>query len=115
MVATLGDDGVLQDWNRERARACTSRKWPGADLADPTQMGMLAEWGRTPLHYTARDGDLEAINRLLATEDVNAVDNHGWTPLHFAAQDAHPAAIERLLDAGADIHALTEKGIPAIY
>ncbi|MFE5474839.1 ankyrin repeat domain-containing protein [Nocardia sp. NPDC056541] len=78
-------------------------------------MSELDEWGRTPLHYAARDGDLEAINRLLDAEDVNAADHHGWTPLHFAAQDGHPAAIERLLDAGADIDALTEKGMPAIY
>lgn len=61
-----------------------------------------------------RDGDVEAINRLLATEDVNAADIHGWTPLHFAAQDAHPGAVERLLDAGADIDALIEKGMPTI-
>ncbi|MFE3318144.1 ankyrin repeat domain-containing protein [Nocardia sp. NPDC059195] len=78
-------------------------------------MTNLDEWGRSALHYAARDGDVEAINRLLATEDVNLADIHGWTPLHFAAQDAHPAAIERLLDAGADIDALTEKGMPAIY
>lgn len=78
-------------------------------------MTNLDEWGRSALHYAARDGDVEAINGLLATEDVNAADSQGWTPLHFAAQDAHPAAIERLLDAGADIDALTEKGWPAIY
>ncbi|MFG1771733.1 ankyrin repeat domain-containing protein [Nocardia salmonicida] len=78
-------------------------------------MTNLDEWGRSALHYAARDGDVEAINGLLATEDVNAADSQGWTPLHFAAQDAHPAAIERLLDAGADIDALTEKGWPAVY
>lgn len=78
-------------------------------------MSNLDEWGRTPLHYAARDGDLDAITRLVKSEDVNFPDIHGWTPLHFAAQEADPAAIERLLDAGADIGALTEKGMPAIY
>ncbi|WP_405160791.1 ankyrin repeat domain-containing protein [Nocardia sp. NBC_01499] len=73
------------------------------------------EWGRTPLHYAALKGDLDAIERLLATEDVNVRDNDDWTPLHFAAQEAQPQAVERLLDAGADIDALTEKGMPAIY
>ncbi|MFQ6397562.1 ankyrin repeat domain-containing protein [Nocardia sp. KC 131] len=73
------------------------------------------EWGRTPLHYAALNGDLDAIERLLATEDVNVRDNEDWTPLHFAAQDAHPDAVERLLDAGADVDALTDKGMPAIY
>lgn len=75
----------------------------------------LDEWGRTALHYAALHGDLDATTRLLTTEDVNLPDIHGWTPLHFAAQEANPAAIERLLDAGADIHAVTEKGMPAIY
>ncbi|MEU4651719.1 ankyrin repeat domain-containing protein [Nocardia fluminea] len=78
-------------------------------------MTNLDEWGRTALHYAARDGDLDAITHLVKTEDVNLPDIHGWTPLHFAAQEANPAAIERLLDAGADIDALTEKGMPAIY
>ncbi|MFX0578867.1 ankyrin repeat domain-containing protein [Nocardia nepalensis] len=73
------------------------------------------EWGRTPLHYAALHGDLDAIEHLLATEDVNVRDNDDWTPLHFAAQEANPAAAERLLDAGADVDALTAKGMPAIY
>ncbi|MGW5456995.1 ankyrin repeat domain-containing protein [Nocardia sp. NPDC003979] len=73
------------------------------------------EWGRIPLHYAARDGDTEAIGRLLATQDVNATDAEGWTPLHFAAQAAHPLSVEMLLKAGADVHALTDKGHPAIY
>lgn len=73
------------------------------------------EFGRTPLHYAARDGDLAATERMLATEDVNAADNDGWTPLHFAAQAAAPEVVARLLDAGADIDAVTTKGHPAIY
>lgn len=73
------------------------------------------EWGRTPLHYAALDGDLDAIERLLVTEDVDVRDNDDWTPLHFAANRGHSAAVQRLLDAGADIDALTEKGMPAIY
>lgn len=73
------------------------------------------EWGRIPLHYAAAEGDLAAVERLLAAEDVSAVDDEGWTPLHFAAQAAAPDVIERLLDAGADVNAVTEKGMPPIY
>ncbi|WP_067470539.1 ankyrin repeat domain-containing protein [Nocardia amamiensis] len=73
------------------------------------------EYGRTALHYAARDGDVDAIERLLGTEDVNASDNEGWTPLHFAAQAARPESVARLLDAGADIDAVTAKGYPVIY
>ena len=78
-------------------------------------MTQLDEFGRSPLHYAAVDGDLIAVERLLATEDVNLPDNNGWTPLHMAASTGSSDVVERLLTAGADIHALTEKGMPAIY
>lgn len=78
-------------------------------------MTQLDEFGRTPLHYAAVDGDLTAVERLLGTEDVNLADREGWTPLHFAASAGAPDVVARLLDSGADIHALTEKGMPAIY
>ncbi len=78
-------------------------------------MPVLDEFGRTPLHYAARDGDLAAVNELLASEDVDLADSGGWTPLHFAADAGAADVVARLLDAGADIHALTEKGMPAIY
>lgn len=73
------------------------------------------EWGRQPVHYAARDGDVAAITMLRGSEDVNATDAEGWTPLHFAAQGGHAKAVEALLDAGADVHAMTDKGFPAIY
>ncbi|WP_280365728.1 ankyrin repeat domain-containing protein [Nocardia wallacei] len=78
-------------------------------------MTELDEHGRSPLHYAAVDGDLAAVERLLHTDDVNLADSDGWTPLHFAARSAAPAVVERLLDAGADIDAVTDKGMPAIY
>ncbi|WP_280316934.1 ankyrin repeat domain-containing protein [Nocardia wallacei] len=78
-------------------------------------MSELDEFGRSPLHYAAVDGDLAAVERLLNTEDVNLADAEGWTPLHFAARSAAAPVVERLLDAGADIDAVTEKGMPAIY
>ncbi|WP_433521670.1 ankyrin repeat domain-containing protein [Nocardia pseudovaccinii] len=69
------------------------------------------EFGRTALHYAAADADLDAVRRLLGTEDVNARDNHDWTPLHFAAQAGAPELVALLLDAGADIAAVTDKGM----
>jgi ankyrin repeat protein len=67
------------------------------------------------LHYAANDGDLQQVQRLLATEDVNARDNEGWTPLHFAAQSGEPEVVALLLDAGAQVDALNDKGMPPIY
>ncbi|WP_063045131.1 ankyrin repeat domain-containing protein [Nocardia pseudovaccinii] len=71
--------------------------------------------GRTALHYAAVDADLDAVRRLLGTEDVKARDNHDWTPLHFAAQAGAPELVALLLDAGAEIDAVTDKGMPEIY
>lgn len=78
-------------------------------------MTELDEYGRTPLHYAALDGDMATIERLLAVEDVNLADYQGWTPLHFAANRGRADVVARLLDAGADVNAVTEKGMPAIY
>ncbi|WP_067665904.1 ankyrin repeat domain-containing protein [Nocardia miyunensis] len=78
-------------------------------------MTELDEYGRSLLHYAALEGDLAEVERLLATEDVNLPDSEGWTPLHFAANRGRPQVVERLLDAGADVNAVTAKGMPAIY
>lgn len=78
-------------------------------------MTELDEFGRSPLHYAALDGDHATLEKLLATEDVNLADTQGWTPLHFAAQMGRADVVARLLDAGADVDAVTEKGMPAIY
>ncbi|MBO0883089.1 MAG: ankyrin repeat domain-containing protein [Mycobacterium sp.] len=75
----------------------------------------LDEFGRSPLHYAALDGDPAIVERLLATEDVNLADREGWTPLHFAARMGRADVVTRLLDAGADVNAVTDKGMDAIY
>ena len=43
------------------------------------------QWGQTPLHVAAYNGNLAMIYILLSfNADVNAKDKSGWTPLHKA-------------------------------
>lgn len=46
----------------------------------------LDEFGRSPLHYAALDGNLDAVRRLVETGmDVSLPDNNARTPLHFSS------------------------------
>ena len=73
----------------------------------------LDEFGRSELHYAARDGNHKLAQSLIARgADVNLADKNGWTPLHFAAQAQSPEVAAQLLDAGAqadpkDVHGNT--------
>jgi ankyrin repeat protein len=62
------------------------------------------EYGRTPLHYAAGDGDAGAAQQLLAAgADPNLQDDDGWSPLHFAAQASSAPVAQLLLAAGAQV------------
>lgn len=64
------------------------------------------EFGRSPLHYAAADGDAGEVARLLAAgADPHLPDAVRFTPLHFAAQEQHPEVIALLIAAGADTRA----------
>ncbi|OLT34762.1 hypothetical protein BJF84_17170 [Rhodococcus sp. CUA-806] len=74
------------------------------------------EWGRVPLHYAAMERPIEEVRQLLSQAvDPDPRDIGGWTPLLYAARSARPEVVSLLLDAGAQVDALAEKGLPAIY
>uniref|UniRef100_A0A8C5GSM8 Euchromatic histone-lysine N-methyltransferase 2 n=1 Tax=Gouania willdenowi TaxID=441366 RepID=A0A8C5GSM8_GOUWI len=61
--------------------------------------------GYTGLHHAAKMGNLEIVNMLLETGqvDVNAQDSGGWTPIIWAAEHKHVQVIKSLLNRGADV------------
>lgn len=64
-----------------------------ADAVDP--------FGRTPVHYAASNGCLDAVRLCLESGrgDPERADSAGWTPLHCAASGGFSDVVESLLDA----------------
>ncbi|MBE0673584.1 MAG: ankyrin repeat domain-containing protein, partial [Bacteroidales bacterium] len=62
------------------------------------------QFGRTPLHWTARGVHYEILKYLIEKgSDVNAIDGYsGVTALHSVSARGHAEAIELLLNSGAD-------------
>ncbi|XP_052278185.1 ankyrin repeat domain-containing protein 10-like isoform X2 [Dreissena polymorpha] len=65
-----------------------------------------------PLHRSCRDGDIEQLNSLLSTGNVNLYeedDFYGWTPIHWAAYFGKLQCLMRLLENGGSCDATTER------
>uniref|UniRef100_A0A8C9ZAR3 Euchromatic histone-lysine N-methyltransferase 2 n=1 Tax=Sander lucioperca TaxID=283035 RepID=A0A8C9ZAR3_SANLU len=69
------------------------------------QNGACEDDGYTGLHHAAKLGNLEIVNMLLETGqvDVNAQDSGGWTPIIWSAEHKHVEVIKVLLNRGADV------------
>lgn len=62
-----------------------------------------------PLHWAAKNGDLDSLISLLKTKkDVNTKDLQDLTPLHLAAMYGQNNVVSVLLEYGADINAKSE-------
>jgi ankyrin repeat protein len=63
------------------------------------------EYGKTPLHQAARNGQ-QAVTTLLLEKgaEVNAQDKDGATPLHQAANNGHQAVVALLLEKGTEVN-----------
>ncbi|KAK2724436.1 hypothetical protein QYM36_001072 [Artemia franciscana] len=71
----------------------------------------------TPLHYAARDGELEICYLLLSSGALmDALDASKWTPLHFAARYGNLEICRLLISSGASVNALDDsKWTPLHY
>lgn len=62
-----------------------------------------ADIGMTALMFSAQNGSVECIRRLLwANAEVNAIEEDGWSALHFASKEGHLEVCGTLLQARAD-------------
>ena len=76
----------------------------------------MDDYGRTPLHYAALNGDIASTQRLLGEGAIpGSADDDGWTPLHCAVHEGHFDIARVLLNAGADVDALDSHGNTPLF
>ena len=72
--------------------------------------------GRTPLHFAAAAGKVEALEMLLDNgSDPNALDRDGLTPLHHAGLGGHTECLDRLLRKGGRFDIVSINGRNALH
>jgi ankyrin repeat protein len=70
----------------------------------------------TPLHFAAREGDIESAKILIAAgANVNAQTVDGWTPLLIATQNRNYRLGVLLLDRGADVNLTNKQAFAPLY
>ena len=93
----------------ERAPPLTS------EPASPPRPAAAVEPPLPPIHEAAKNGDLEAVRKLLREgNSVVAGDSAGWTPLHHAARSGQEAMMALLIEEGTRIDARDYRGYTPI-
>lgn len=91
------------------ARAMDPRE---VDAEAPLLLKQNPEYQWTSLHWAARLGRVEEVQRLaVQSAKRNARDFQGRTPLHIAVLAGHSQVVQALLGAGADVNARDQWGI----
>ena len=96
VAAALGQTEYVTAWVEKVGRREAKRDWRDKS---PPYIDALDTSGRTPLMYSAIEGQYRQTNTLLNNgADPNLKDpEHEWTALHHAAFRGHYAVCERLL------------------
>jgi uncharacterized protein len=72
-----------------------------------------ANWGYTPLHMAAENGNKDMAELLMKNRaDINARDRKGWTALHVAARNGRKDVAELLLANNAAVNARDNLATP---
>jgi ankyrin repeat protein len=84
-------------------------------LARPGNVNVHEVDGTTPLHWAARNDDMEAVRLLLkAGARPDVANRYGVTPIALAAANGSAAIVEALMAAGADPHTTPPAGEPVL-
>ena len=75
------------------------------------------EYGRTLLHWAAKHGQTELVEKLVTEYkvDIDAKDNDEQTALHWAALYGHSETFEKLIDLKANVKARCKDGRESLY
>jgi ankyrin repeat protein len=83
----------------------------GLGFQNATRVGNM-----TPLHFAAREGDLETVKILVAAgAKINTQTVDGWTPLAIATQNRNYVIGSFLLDKGADPNIANRQAFTPLY
>lgn len=70
------------------------------ELCGPEALSSRDEWGYTPAHWAALDGNIEVMRYLIecgAPVDLSCLGTQGPRPIHWACRKGHTAVVQLLL------------------
>ncbi|XP_052888097.1 ankyrin repeat, SAM and basic leucine zipper domain-containing protein 1 [Anopheles moucheti] len=73
-------------------------------------IGMLDQYGRSPLMFACKEGHLDVVKEIVAESSLLSIDNEGNTALIHAVNNNRLEVVKVLLRAGAQTHTVNKQG-----